>query len=43
MNALQFGRHAPKGLEPAFFQALNGTAEQAAEKLVAPQKAHLGR
>src|SRR5208337_4371037 len=27
INALQFGRHVPQGLKPAFFQVLNGTAE----------------
>jgi len=32
-NALQLGRHVAQGLRPAFCWALNGTAEQAAEKV----------
>src|ERR1019366_4860781 len=27
INAFQLGRHVPQGLKPAFFRALNGTAE----------------
>ena len=33
INALQAGRRVRQGLKPSFFQALNGTAEEAAEKL----------
>jgi hypothetical protein len=34
--------NCPHGLKPASFAFLSGTAEQAAEKLVGAQKAHLG-
>jgi len=33
INAFQLGGFVPQGLKPAFFQALNGTAKQAAEKV----------
>jgi hypothetical protein len=33
MNGFQLGRHVPRGLRPAFFQALSGTAEQGAGKV----------
>jgi hypothetical protein len=33
INAFPLKRRVPQGLKPAFFQALNGTAEEAAEKV----------
>jgi hypothetical protein len=33
IKAFPLGRHVPQGLKPAFFWALNGTAQQAAEKV----------
>jgi hypothetical protein len=32
MNSFRVGRRGPQGLKPAFLLALNGTAEEAAEK-----------
>ncbi len=34
INAFPFVRHVPQRLKPAFCWALNGTAEEAAEKVV---------
>jgi hypothetical protein len=36
-NGFQLGRHVPQGLKPAFLPVSNGTAEEAAEKLIPDQ------
>jgi hypothetical protein len=41
MNAFQLAKHVAQGLKPAFFRALNGTAEEAASSRA--QKAYLRR
>src|SRR5260370_41813174 len=38
ISALPLARHVPQGLKPAFSQVVNGTAEQAAEKVVSEQE-----
>jgi hypothetical protein len=41
-NALQLGRRLAQGLKPAFFQAVNGRAEEAAEKVAVRRPAPKG-
>ena len=41
INAFQLGRRVPEGLKPAFFQALNDTAKDAAEKVFSAPECRL--